>query len=396
MMRAALVGVSGYGRWHLLMLMEQAALGRVRLTAATIINQTQEAGICARLVRPGVEIFSDYDAMLAAHAGRLDLVLLPTGIHHHAPMTLAALHAGAHVLVEKPLAPTLQEIDAIIAAETTTGRHVIVGFQDLFVPSVHAIQRRVLAGEIGRLQRVVVTGQWPRDAAYFQRNNWAGRLRVGESWVLDSPLNNGFAHFVMLGLFWASPVAGHAATVQALEAELYRTAAIESFDTACVRAETSGGATLECYVTHAGNTNRPPEVRLVGSAGEITWRYEDNLTLHRDGQPLETERVPDQLSTRLQVLDDALTFLEGQPRFVVRPTLARSHTQLIDALHEFFPTHSVAPDASGRLAGVDAAIATGAAHGVLFSELPFEWVRKNPRVVLRNYPKFAGVFGEIA
>jgi len=388
MKRVALVGISGYGRWHLLMLLEQAALGHGRLTAATIINQTQEAGLCARLARHGVEIFSDYEAMLSAHDGRLDLVMLPTGIHHHAPMTLAALRAGAHVLVEKPLAPTLQEIDAIIAAEHKSGRRVFVGFQDLNTPCAHEVQQRVLAGEIGRLKRIVITGQWPREAAYFMRNDWAGRLRIGDAWVLDSPLNNAFAHFLMLGLFWASPVVGQAAQILTVNAELYRVRPIESFDTVCLRAGTSGGACLEFYGTHSGHANLPPEVRLIGETGEIRWRYEQDIMISGPGRADEFLTVPDQLCTRLQVLDDALAVLRGEPRFTVSPRLARAHTHLINAVHEHFQINPVQTSPSGRLAGIDDAITEGARTGRLFSEQGLSWAIPAAQVTLKDYERF--------
>jgi predicted dehydrogenase len=388
MKRVALVGISGYGRWHLLMLLEQAALGHGRLTAATIINQTQEAGLCARLARHGVEIFSDYEAMLSAHAGRLDLVMLPTGIHHHAPMTLAALRAGAHVLVEKPLAPTLQEIDAIIAAEHACGRRVFVGFQDLNTPCVQEVQRRVIDGQIGRLERIVITGQWPREAAYFMRNDWAGRLRIGDAWVLDSPLNNAFAHFLMLGLFWASPVEGQAANILAINAELYRVRAIESFDTVCLRTETSGGARLEFYGSHSGHANLPPEVRLIGENGEIRWRYEQEIMISGPGRADEFLAVPDQLCTRLQVLDDALAVLRGEPRFTVSPHLARTHTHLVNAVHEHFPIHLAPSTVAGRLPGIDDAIAEGARSGRLFSEQGLPWAIPAGQVTIKNYERF--------
>ena len=131
MIRAALVGVSGYGRWHLLMAMEQMLLGRLQLVGATVINGKEQSAICRRLERKGVPVFASFEEMMAALAGKIDLLLLPTGIQWHAPMTLAGLQAGAHVLVEKPVAATLHELDAIIAARAAADRIVAVGFQDL-------------------------------------------------------------------------------------------------------------------------------------------------------------------------------------------------------------------------------------------------------------------------
>ncbi len=396
-----MVGVSGYGRWHLLMAMEQALLGRLELVGATIINRHDQAGVCRRLERLGVPVFDDFEQMLAALQGRVDLLLLPTGIQWHAPMTIAGLQAGAHVLVEKPVAATLQEVDAIMAAQAAADRLVAVGFQDLYVPLTQDIKRRVLAGEVGRLQRIVVRGQWPRSSAYYMRNAWAGRLRVNNAWVLDSPVSNAFAHFLMLALFWAGAEPATAAGIATVEAELYRAGEIESFDTACVRARTSGGVEILFYGTHAGSEELPPEVRLLGTDGTITWIYERSCSILRAGHPLETLRVPDQLDSRLCVLDAVLDRLEGGPRFVVEPALGREHTRLLNALHDHFPIHPIAGDhivrvegAAGvfqRIRGLDATVADAAAGGLLFSQTGAPWaVASGGACSLENYGRFDG------
>jgi predicted dehydrogenase len=373
MIRAALVGVSGYGRWHLLMLVEQALLGRVKLVAATVINQKQEAALCARLRAHGVEIFADYDAMLAALAGRIDLVLLPTGIHHHAAMTLAALRVGAHVLVEKPLSGSLQEADAIAAAARAAGRVVAVGFQDLYPPLAHEMKRRLLAGEIGRVRRVVVRAHWPRPAAYFTRNGWAGRLRAEGAWVLDSLVNNACAHFLMLALFWAGDTPETAAEPVSVEGTLLRAHPIETFDTASFRLGTLGGPDIEFHGTHCGALDLRPEVRVVGDSGELVWTYQQSCTLRREGLPPLDSPVPDQLSTRLLVLENLLARLRGEPAFIVTPELARAHTRVVNALHAFLPVHPVPPAALDtheemagrflRLPGIDAALERAAREG---------------------------------
>jgi predicted dehydrogenase len=398
MIRAALAGVSGYGRWHLLMAMEQALVGRLRLVGATIINQAEEAVVSARLRRQGVPVFEQFDAMLAALAGRVDLVLLPTGIQWHAPMTIAALQAGAHVLVEKPVAATLQEVDRIIATQRAAQRLVAVGFQDLYVPATHDIKRRVLAGEIGPLRRITVRAQWPRPASYYRRNAWAGRLRLDGAWVLDSPASNAFAHFLMLALFWAGETPAAAADVTVLDAELYRAHAIESFDTICFRAATAGAVELLFYGSHAGRENHAPEIRLTGDGGEITWVYERDYTVARRGAPEQKFPVPSQLDTRLTVLEHVIGRLRGEPGFVVEPALARVHTRLMNALHEFFPIHDVAPahiettaEEAGtfrRIAGLDADIARAIAGHGLWSEVNARWAVRGTSRALNGYDIF--------
>lgn len=395
--RAALVGVSGYGRWHLLMAIEQMLLGRLELAGATVINATEQTMITRRLARLGVPVFATFEEMMATLAGKIDLLMLPTAIQWHTRMTLAGLQAGAHVLVEKPVAATVGEVDAILAAQAATGRLVAVGYQDLYDPVTHAIKQRVLAGEIGRLRTVTVRGQWPRSSLYYARNGWAGRLRADNGWVLDSPVNNAFAHFLMLALFWAGETAGEAAVITELDAELYRAGQIECFDTASLRLRTAAGAEILLYVSHAGQKERAPEVKLTGDAGTVTWTYEQAYTVERTGFTRETGSVPAQLDIRLQVLDAVLDRLETGNGFVVTPALVREHTRLINALHEFFPISSVPAqhleiEESGqgvyrRIRGFDGLLEEAAKGGRLFNEAGAVWATASPGMrSLRDYP----------
>lgn len=402
MIRAALVGVSGYGRWHLLMAMEQMLLGRLKLIGVTVVNAQEQAALCRRLERQGAKIFATFDQMMDALAGQIDLLLLPTGIQWHAPMTLAGLRAGAHVLVEKPVAATLQDVDAILAARAAANRLVAVGFQDLYTSAAHDIKARVLAGDIGALQRVVVRGQWPRSSAYYSRNLWAGRVTSDGAWVLDSPVSNAFAHFLMLALFWAGRSFDAAAEPVKLDAELYRGGAIESFDTASLRLETSDGVEILFYGSHSGQEEYVPEVKIFGDSGTITWRYERTCTICRRGKPDEILLVPDQLDTRLSVLDAVLDRIETGEGFIVTPEIARVHTRLVNALHEYFPIQPVAcsqieqkASAGGtfyRIRDLDAWMATAAERGVLLSGVGAPWGRPSTGSrCLRGYTFFSGL-----
>lgn len=401
MIRAALVGISGYGRWHLAMLADQTLLGRVKLVAATVINQPAEPVLCSALRAAGVVLYSNFDDMIAALAGRIDLVLIPTGIHHHAGMAVAALRAGAHVLVEKPLCATLQEADAIQSAVRASGRTVAVGFQDLYPPLVHETKRRLLAGEIGRVRRVVVRAQWPRPAAYFTRNTWAGKLRCEDSWVLDSPVNNACAHFMMLSLFWGGATPGAAATPLRLEGSLLRANPIESFDTASFRLTTAEGLLVEFHGTHAGTRETRPEVRVIGEAGEVVWVYEQGCTLFRSGLPPLVLPVPEQLATRLLVLDHLVTRINGGDAFIATPSLARTHTLVVNALHAYLPIHPVPASACSvhrelagnftRVIGLDSALEIAAREGILLAEQGLPWAPSSPDVAdLANLSRFDG------
>lgn len=76
---------------------------------------------------------SDYRELLALDT--VDAVLIANPDVYHAEITIAALRAGAHVLVEKPMCLTLADNDAIIAAEKETGRVVQVGTMRRYAPA---------------------------------------------------------------------------------------------------------------------------------------------------------------------------------------------------------------------------------------------------------------------
>jgi predicted dehydrogenase len=90
-------------------------------------------------------------------------------------MTIAALQSGANVLVEKPLAGSVAEVEAVNAAELKSQRFVAVGFQDLYEPGTAWLKSELLKGRIGEITSVRFLGLWPRRRSYFTRNDWAGR-----------------------------------------------------------------------------------------------------------------------------------------------------------------------------------------------------------------------------
>jgi predicted dehydrogenase len=400
MIRVALVGVSGYGRWHLLMAMDQMLLGQIRLVGATIINPASEAFICRRLRTMGVPIFAAFDEMIAALSGKLDLCFIPTGIHHHARMTMMALQAGANVLVEKPLAATLQDIAAIRAAEAQSGRWVAVGFQDLYAPETHEIKQRILNGHIGRPERITVRGQWPRGQRYYQRNNWAGRLRVDDDWILDSPANNALAHYLTLALFWAGETPESTAEISTIEAGLYRAQRIESFDTASFRLITRTGIQIDFHGTHSCERNRAPEIFVHGTEGTLEWVYDqDYRFVWLDGTQ-ERCVLQEYMTVRLLVGERVVHKISEPGAWICSTGIARAHTQVINLLHEKFPIHDIpsselesvaeAGDVFTRVRGLDGAIDAALANGTLLGGETAPWAVPTTPVSVRPEHFFAG------
>ncbi|HWA10354.1 MAG TPA: Gfo/Idh/MocA family oxidoreductase [Opitutaceae bacterium] len=341
--RLALIGISGYGRIYLQLVRELRERGAVRLVAAVVINPAEEAENVAELRAAGTALYADYEEMLRKHAGEIDVCLIPTGIQWHARMTIAALQAGLNVLIEKPLAGSLRDVHAIRAAELTAGRFVAVGFQDLYTPGTRWLKRQLLAGAIGRVRSVRVLGLWPRPVAYYQRNNWTGRLQVGGVAVLDSPLNNAFGHFANLALYFCGRSEREVATAAQVEAELFRAHAIESFDTAVVRARAGDDVRLWFGFTHACRELFNPEVVIEGTEGRATWSYEKISTLIPVQGPTQSHPLPASIDTRRVMLVEVLRRLDDPAAATCTTAMAEPHTALIEAVQAAAPVQTIAP-----------------------------------------------------
>ncbi len=327
MINVVIIGITGYAGTHLSLLRAGAKEGRLRLCAAAVINRAQAGELCRELEGDGCVIYNDYRDMLAAWAGRIDLCVVPTAPHLHACMTVAALEAGAHVLVEKPLAPTLADIEEILAAERRTGRWVAVGFQDFYSPELASLCRRLSAGEWGPLQRVSGICLWPRASDYYRRNSWAGRLRVDGQAVLDSPLSNAMAHFILIMLRLAAPPGRSVACLGEVRADLCRVYPIENFDTFTLRGSTVDGVPFRFAGSHASARHRDAEIVVQAEQARIVWRQETSLDVET---ACGVERIPITTSdtARRHQLDSVLKRIASPATPVCTAGIGAEHARL--------------------------------------------------------------------
>ena len=332
MLQVVLIGVTGYASIHLAMLRTLAREGRLRLRAVTAINRPQAEEVCRELEAEGCAVHRDYREMLAACAGHIDLCIVPTSPHLHAVMTVAALEAGANVLLEKPLAPTLADIESILAAERRTGRWVAVGFQDFYAPELTSVCRRLAAGEWGAVRRVSSLCFWPRAFSYYARNSWAGRLHADGHPVFDSPLSNAMAHFAMTMLRLAAPAGRPTTHLVEMQADLRRAYPIESFDTIALRARTENGVDFRFAGTHACPQNRAVEIVVHAEHARIVWRHEKSLVIET-ARGVESLPITDAAGARLNQLETVLARLSNPETLICTTEIGAEHARLYINLH---------------------------------------------------------------
>lgn len=121
-MRFALIGYGAWGRQH-----AQAISRLPELELGAIACQSEESATAAALAYPAARVTRDWRALLADPGIDVFDVALPN--HLHAEVALAALRAGKDVLLEKPMATTLADCDALLAAERDSARLISVGHE---------------------------------------------------------------------------------------------------------------------------------------------------------------------------------------------------------------------------------------------------------------------------
>lgn len=156
-LRAGVIGLGMMGRNHVRVWDE--AVGGVELVAvADPDGEAVGRATAGRRARG----YQDAERMLVEE--RLDLVSIVAPTSLHLPVTLAALEAGANVLVEKPIAATREEATAMIDAAATAGKMLTVGHIERFNPAIRELQRRLADGELGRIFQVSATRLGPFPA----------------------------------------------------------------------------------------------------------------------------------------------------------------------------------------------------------------------------------------
>jgi predicted dehydrogenase len=98
---------------------------------------------------PGTKLVSDYEEVLRDK--EVDAVVLATPASMHASMGIQAMEAGKDVLIEKPLATSVEECRRLIDCSERTGRVLMVGHTFIFNSAVRAIRQIVSSGEIGEV-----------------------------------------------------------------------------------------------------------------------------------------------------------------------------------------------------------------------------------------------------
>jgi predicted dehydrogenase len=142
------VGVIGYGRWGP-NLARCVSAGR-HCTISAICDRSTEQLARAACTHPVAALTDDWRSIVADK--NIDAIVIATPAASHCEIALAALELGKHVLVEKPIARSAQEVLALINAANAKQLVLMTDHTYLYSPAVRAIQKVIKSGALGRIR----------------------------------------------------------------------------------------------------------------------------------------------------------------------------------------------------------------------------------------------------
>jgi predicted dehydrogenase len=187
-----------------------------------------------------------------------DLAIICAPHPLHAALVGRCVDAGMDVLVEKPVAARISEIDEIVEQAASRGRFVAVVHQHRFRTEVREAARMIAGGDLGRVHRAALTASYPKRANYYTDTAWRGTWRGEGGGVL---LNQGL-HDVDLLVHLLGKPSRVMATMRTLVHP------IETEDTVDALIEWSDGAVAALHITSAAalDGNR---IEVFGSNGAL-------------------------------------------------------------------------------------------------------------------------------
>jgi len=145
-MKVAVIGVGSMGKNHARVYSE---LPEAELVAVADADQKL---VAATAEKHGAHAYTDYREMLEKEKPDAVSIVVPTAMHEE--VGLAALDAGAHVLMEKPIAATVEEGQRLIEKARAVKKQLMVGHIVRFNPAMQALKQKLADGDLGRIFQV--------------------------------------------------------------------------------------------------------------------------------------------------------------------------------------------------------------------------------------------------
>jgi len=191
--RAAIVGLGGISTVHIQSLdtlgIEISALCDNKPDRAKALGEQRK---CPH--------YTDYETMLEKNDFDVLHICLPHYLH--APVAIAALSKGIHVICEKPMATTVQDAQNMISAADASGAKLEIIYQNRYNPGTQAIKNALDTGALGQVLEGFLQVTWNRPEEYYTQSDWRGCWGTEGGGVL---INQSIHTFDLMNYFLGTP-----------------------------------------------------------------------------------------------------------------------------------------------------------------------------------------------
>lgn len=136
----------------------------------------------------GAKPYINYDEMILNP--EIDVINICTPSGSHAPLTVKAANAGKHIVVEKPIALSLKDTDAMIEACEKNNVKMAVLHPNRFRPAMLELRKAMDEGRFGKLSHANATVRWNRDQAYYDQAPWRGTKEFDGGVLMNQAIHN--------------------------------------------------------------------------------------------------------------------------------------------------------------------------------------------------------------
>jgi predicted dehydrogenase len=281
--------------------------------------------------------YDDWQAMLEKHTP--DFVGIATPTLYHAPMTLATLEIGAHVLCEKPTAMNADEAHAMLEKAEQLGRVHVIGHELRFNPNRRKIRQLIQEGYIGQVRHVNIfniTATWGDPAT----------RPIGDWWSLDEMgggrLGANGSHQIDLLRYWLGEVGAINGQIATMVANRVDKSTGEPWtatadDQVSFTAEMQGGALASVFLSGVARHNIGNQTHIFGSEGTIKlFDADEKLWVARAGEDFVDMSEPDPNAA-----------LPGVNKGIWNVSVVGMMQEIMAAIHEERPTRTAATFVDG-------------------------------------------------
>jgi len=267
--RIGIIGMGNMGQFHAKDILE----GKVARGELTAVGSTSPKKL-AEFEEKGIKVYGSGEEMI--DSGNIDALLIATPHYQHTSLGIAALDAGLHIMVEKPISAHKADAERLIAKAEAHADQVFAGMFQLRVePRYQKIREIVQNGELGDLMRVLwIMTDWFRSEIYFQSGGWRATWKgEGGGVLLNQCLHQLDAMQWITGM--PNRVSSHVGIGKWHDIEV-------EDDVTCYM-DFPNGAT-GAFITSSGETPGSNRFEIAGTKGRLILENE-KLTLTRNAVP---------------------------------------------------------------------------------------------------------------